>query len=230
VVETKSTIRTRRFLIEIPLVPGANDETMLFSADRPRLRPSQGGRAHIGQVRSPPSGPGTCEPPRVTRYFGILRLTALAGGSLRTRRVGRNRPGEHGQLEGAGSGALTRFTVLAATAFSLRPVAILALLPLAPPSLRSFALPGQEDLGSDVPDPRSPMYGRMLIRRVLPVVEAGLEGEVLIGVDTVEVEVEAARRPLKPAGKTGTNWPGRPWQGLSALPGPPRPWWRSPAG
>ena len=51
-------------------------------------------------------------------------------------------------------------------------------------------MPGQKDLGCDVPDPAIADVRPDVIRRVLPVVEAGLEGEVLIGVDAVKVEVE----------------------------------------
>ena len=69
-------------------------------------------------------------------------------------------------------------------------LAVLALLPLGAPLLEEFALPGQDHLGRDVADPTIADVGPDVVVRVLAVVEAGLEGEVLVGVDPVEVEIE----------------------------------------
>ena len=79
-------------------------------------------------------------------------------------------------------------------------------------------MPGQEDLGCDVPDPAIADIRPDVIRRVLPVVEAGLEGEVLIGVDAVEVEVEQLV-DLESGGRRNELAPVDLAEDLSAFPG-----------
>jgi hypothetical protein len=54
-------------------------------------------------------------------------------------------------------------------------------------------LPGQDHLRRDVTDASIADVGADVVVRVLAVVEAGLECQVLVGIDPVEVEIEELR-------------------------------------